>query len=159
MDTSQIISLEDELNDCIADQQEEAQIEPTHGSPKNSNTPSKHSKEIVEVPEIVLEDEFIGWIANQQEETKVELTLGSPKKSNTLAIGIKFDCDESTYEFYKEYAHRIGFSVRKHFVKRGNAGQIIRRTFSCSKEGERVVDKRRENASYRRPISRIGCLA
>ena len=38
MDTSQIILLEDELNDCIADQQEEAQIEPTHGSPKNSNT-------------------------------------------------------------------------------------------------------------------------
>ena len=159
MDTSQIILLEDELNDCIVDQQEEAQIEPTHGSPKNSNTPSRHSKEIVEVPEIVLEDEFIGWIADQQEETKVEPTLGSPNKSNTPAIGMKFDCDESAYEFYKEYAHRIGFSVRKHFVKRGNAGQIIRRTFSCSKEGERAVDKCRENASYRRPISRTGCLA
>ena len=62
MDTSQIILLEDELNDCIVDQQEEAQIEPTHGSPNKSNTPSKYSKEIVEVPEIVLEDEFIGWI-------------------------------------------------------------------------------------------------
>ena len=36
---------------------------------KNSNTPSRHSKEIVEVSEIVLEDEFIGWIANQQKET------------------------------------------------------------------------------------------
>ncbi|KAF3962827.1 hypothetical protein CMV_012711 [Castanea mollissima] len=159
MDTSQIILLEDELNDCIADQQEEAQIEPTHGSPKNSNTPSRHSKETVEVPEIVLEDEFIGYIIDQQEETKVELTLGSPNKSNTPAIGIKFDCDESAYEIYKEYAHRIGFSVRKHYVKRGNAGQIIRRTFSCSKEGERAVDKRRENASYRHPISRTGCLA
>ena len=34
MDTSQIILLEDELNDCIADQQKEAQIEPTDGSPK-----------------------------------------------------------------------------------------------------------------------------
>ena len=50
---------------------------------KNSNTPSRHSKEIVEVPKIVLEDEFIGWIADQQEETKVELTLGSPNKSNS----------------------------------------------------------------------------
>nr|XP_023918547.1 protein FAR1-RELATED SEQUENCE 5-like [Quercus suber] len=159
MDTSQIILLEAELNDCIADQQEEAQIEPTHASPKNSNTPSRHSKKIVEVLEIVLEDEFIGWIADQQEETKVERTLGSPNKSNTPAIGMKFDCDESAYEFYNEYAHRIGFSVQKHFVKRGNMVQIIRRTFSCSKEGERGVDKRRENASYRRPISRIGCLA
>nr|XP_023914115.1 protein FAR1-RELATED SEQUENCE 5-like [Quercus suber] len=158
MDTSQIILLEDELNGCIADQQDKAQVEPTHGSPNKSNTPSKYSKEIVEVPEIVLEDEFIGWIPDQQEKAKVEITPGSPNKSNTPAIGMKFDCDDSAYEFYKDYAHRIGFSVRKHFVKRGNVGQIIRRTFSCSKEGERVFDKRRENASYRCPISRTGCL-
>ena len=72
---------------------------------------------------------------------------------------MKFDCDDSAYEFYKDYAHQIGFSVRKHSVKRGNVGQIIRRTFSCSKEGERVFDKHRKNASYRRPISRTGCLA
>ena len=136
MDTSQIILLEDELNGYIADQQEKAQVEPTHGSPDKSNTPSKYSKEIVEVPEIVLEDEFIGWIPNQQEKAKVEITLGSPNKSNTPAIRMKFDCDDSAYEFYKDYAHRIGFSVRKHSVKRGNVGQIIRRTFSCSKEGE-----------------------
>ena len=75
MDTSQIILLEDELNDCIVDQQKEAQIEPTHGSLKNSNTPSRHNKEIVEVLEIVLEDEFIGWIADQQEETIMALIL------------------------------------------------------------------------------------
>ena len=159
MDTSQIILLEDELNGCIADQQEKAQVEPTHGNPNKSNTPSKYSKEIVEVPEIVLEDEFIGWIPDQQEKAKVEITPGSPNKSNTPAIGMKFGCDDSAYEFYKDYAHQIGFSVQKHSVKRGNVGQIIRRTFSCSKEGERIFDKRRENASYRRPISQTGCLA
>ena len=136
MDTSQIILLEDELNGYIADQQEKAQVEPTHGSPDKSNTPSKYSKEIVEVPEIVLEDEFIGWIPNQQEKAKVEITPGSPNKSNTPAIGMKFGSDDSAYEFYKDYAHRIGLSVGKHSVKRGNVGQIIRRTFSCSKEGE-----------------------
>ncbi|KAL0016007.1 hypothetical protein SO802_003076 [Lithocarpus litseifolius] len=70
MDTSQIILLEDELNGCIVDQQEEAQVEPAHGSPNKSNTPSRYSKEIVEVLEIVLEDEFIGWITDLQEETK-----------------------------------------------------------------------------------------
>ena len=84
----------------------------------------------------MLEDEFIGWIPDQQEKAKVEITPGSPNKSNTLAIGMKFDCDDSAYEFYKDYAHRISFSVQKHSVKRGNMGQIIRRTFSCSKEGE-----------------------
>ena len=49
MDTSRNILLEDGLNDGIADQQEEAQVEPSHGSPNKSNTPSRHSKEIVEV--------------------------------------------------------------------------------------------------------------
>ena len=53
MDTSQIILLEDELNGCIADQQEDAQVEPTYGSPNKSNTPSRYSKEIVEVPNCV----------------------------------------------------------------------------------------------------------
>ena len=84
----------------------------------------------------MLEDEFIGWIVDQQEEAKVELTPGSPNKSSTPAIGMKFDCDDSAYKFYKEYAHQIGFSVLKHSVKQGNVGKIIRRTFSCSKEGE-----------------------
>ena len=153
MDTSQIILLEVELNGCIANQQEKAQVEPTHGSPSKSNTPSKYSKEIVEVPELVLEDEFIGWIPDQQEKAKVKITPRSLNKSNTPAICMKFDCDDSAYKFYKDYAHQIGFSVRKHSVKRGNVGQIIRRTFSCSKEGERVFDKRRKNPSYRRLIS------
>ena len=72
---------------------------------------------------------------------------------------MKFDCDDSAYEFYKDYAHQIGFSVRKQFIKRGNMGQVIRRTFCCSKEGERGVDKRQEQVHFHRPISRVGCLA
>ena len=101
----------------------------------------------------MLEDEFIGSIVDQQEEAKLVLMPGSPNKSNTPAIGMKFDCDDSAYKFYKEYAHRIGFRVLKHSVKRGNVGQIIRRKFSCPKEGEQIFDKRRKNASYCRPIS------
>jgi hypothetical protein len=74
-------------------------------------------------------------------------------------IGMKFDCDDSAYEFYKEYAHRIGFCARKQFVKRSNLGIVQRRTFCCSKEGKRVVDKWKEQVSFHRPISRVGCLA
>ena len=70
----------------------------------------------------MLEDEFIGWIPDQQEKAKVEITPGSSNKSNTPAIGMKFDCDDSAYEFYNDYAHRISFSVWKHSVKRGNVG-------------------------------------
>nr|POE71265.1 release factor glutamine methyltransferase [Quercus suber] len=87
MDTSQIILLEDELNDCIADQQEEAQIEPTHGSPKNSNTPSRHSKEIVEVPEIVLEDEFIDVLQGDSiHRIKTKPIVGHPKRRLKSAL-------------------------------------------------------------------------
>ena len=72
---------------------------------------------------------------------------------------MKFDCDDTVYEFYKEYAHRIAFSVRKHFVKRAKMGQVKRRAFCCSKEGEQVFDKRHVNAAFRLPNSRVGCSA
>ena len=61
---------------------------------------------------------FIGfWI---QEEVQVETAHGSPytlsrhnKKIEAPIIGKKFDGDDSAYDFYKQYAHRIGLSVRK----------------------------------------------
>nr|POF15089.1 hypothetical protein CFP56_51175 [Quercus suber] len=52
MDSSQSSVLENELSVVIVDQQEEAQVEPTHGSPSRSNTPSRHDKQNVEVPKV-----------------------------------------------------------------------------------------------------------
>ena len=66
----------------------------------------------------MLEDEFIGWIPDQQEKAKVEITPGSSNKSNTPAIGMKFDCDDSAYEFYKDYAHRI-FEILLELIVQG----------------------------------------
>nr|XP_023916993.1 protein FAR1-RELATED SEQUENCE 5-like [Quercus suber] len=66
------------------------------------------------------------------------------KEIKAPMIGMKFDCDDNAYEFYKQYAHRMGFSVRKQYVRRGSVGHIKTRTFCCSKEGERAIDKRRE---------------
>ena len=66
---------------------------------------------------------------------KSSIAIDTPK------IDMKFDCADSAYEFYKDNAHQIGFSVWKPFIKRGNMGQVIRRTFCYSKEGERGVDK------------------
>uniref|UniRef100_A0A2N9GWH9 SWIM-type domain-containing protein n=1 Tax=Fagus sylvatica TaxID=28930 RepID=A0A2N9GWH9_FAGSY len=117
-----------------------------------------------------VENELNDGIIDQQKEAQLEVPNGSPNKSNipnrdnknnveVPKIGMKFDCDDSAYEFYKEYAHRTGFSVRKQFIKRGKTGQIKRRTFVCSKEGERGADKRREQVSFHHPISRVGCLA
>jgi zinc finger SWIM domain-containing protein 3 len=44
-------------------------------------------------------------------------------------------------------------------VKRTKSGLVKRRTFCCSKEGKRVVDKRREQVYFHHAISRVGCLA
>lgn len=41
------------------------------------------------------------------------------------------------YDFYKDYAHRIGFSVRKHLVKRANSILV--------KRGEHFVARKRVN--------------
>jgi hypothetical protein len=73
MDVSQSFGVENELNDGIVDHQKEAQVELPNGSPNKSNTPSRHNKQIVEVP----------------------------------TIGMKFDCDDSAYEYYQGYAQRI----------------------------------------------------
>ncbi|KAF3968345.1 hypothetical protein CMV_007751 [Castanea mollissima] len=48
MDSSQSSVLDNELSVVIVDQQEEDQVEPTHGSPSRSNTPSRHDKQNVE---------------------------------------------------------------------------------------------------------------
>ena len=74
-------------------------------------------------------------------EAKVNQTLHVHKFTEVPKIGMKFECDDSAYKFYKEYAHQIGFSVKKQFVKRTKLGFVKRRTFCCSKEGTRVADK------------------
>ncbi|XP_065636333.1 protein FAR1-RELATED SEQUENCE 5-like [Quercus suber] len=97
-----------------------------------------------------------------QEEAPIDGSPNTPSKHKEIkapTIGMKFDCDDSAYEFYKQYAHRMGFSVRKQYVRRGSAGDVKRRTFCCSREGERVIDRRREQVSFHHPISQIGCLA
>ncbi|XP_055961887.1 protein FAR1-RELATED SEQUENCE 5-like [Mercurialis annua] len=73
-------------------------------------------------------------------------------------FGMKFDSEESAYAFYKIYAHKLGFSVRKQYLKRVD-GQIRRRTFCCSKQGQKSVDKRCEQVKSEHPISRVNCLA
>ncbi|KAK3040030.1 hypothetical protein RJ639_028361 [Escallonia herrerae] len=49
-------------------------------------------------------------------------------------IGMEFDSEQYAFDYYSEYAHRIGFSVRKQHVKK-RAGIVARRTLCCSKEG------------------------
>ena len=66
---------------------------------------------------------FIGfWI---QKEAQVEPIDGSPntpskhnKEIKAPKIGMKFDCYDNAYEFYKQYAHKMDFNVRKHYIRK-----------------------------------------
>jgi len=51
-------------------------------------------------------------------------------------LGMIFDTLKDVEEFYKSYAHEVGFSVRVGQHKKGNEEILIKRYY-CSREGYR----------------------
>lgn len=74
-------------------------------------------------------------------------------------MGMKFSSIEETYQFYCNYAAKVGFNVRKKYHKKKKNGVVSRAVFCCSKEGFRQVNKRKEFVYFTRPSSRVGCEA
>lgn len=85
--------------------------------------------------------------------------LGDPANESWVPkIGMEFEDDEAAYQFYINYATGIGFSVRKHLVKRRASGVIYSRTYVCHKEGFRRK-KDEQQGRCAKPYDRTGCLA
>ncbi|KAI0528558.1 hypothetical protein KFK09_001100 [Dendrobium nobile] len=78
-------------------------------------------------------------------------------------VDMEFEDDEEAYEFYINYAARIGFSVRKHLVKRRTSGIVYSRTYVCHKEGQsrKSNELKRDHQHVRgpKPYERTGCAA
>ncbi|KAG0483046.1 hypothetical protein HPP92_011130 [Vanilla planifolia] len=77
-------------------------------------------------------------------------------------VNMEFEDDDEAYEFYINYAASIGFSVRKHLVKRRTSGLVYSRTYVCHKEGQsRKSEQRRDQQPVRgpKPYDRTGCAA
>ncbi|EEE67214.1 hypothetical protein OsJ_24332 [Oryza sativa Japonica Group] len=82
-------------------------------------------------------------------------------------IGMYFETEEDAYEFYKAYAARLGFVVRKSNKSKNSRHTVTRRLFVCSKQGFRQEPKKppQDEAAAasppppRCPDSRTGCLA
>ncbi|EAZ03950.1 hypothetical protein OsI_26086 [Oryza sativa Indica Group] len=78
-----------------------------------------------------------------------------------------FETEEDAYEFYKAYAARLGFVVRKSNKSKNSRHTVTRRLFVCSKQGFRQEPKKppQDEAAAasppppRCPDSRTGCLA
>ncbi|RZR81777.1 hypothetical protein BHM03_00008073 [Ensete ventricosum] len=82
-------------------------------------------------------------------------------KSWAPKIDMEFENDEKAYQFYNEYARRIGFDVRKAWINRKASGVIISRTYVCYKEGFHGNKKNESQVQQHRLRSseRTGCHA
>ncbi|XP_043687841.1 protein FAR1-RELATED SEQUENCE 5-like [Telopea speciosissima] len=86
-----------------------------------------------------------------------------------LCIGKYFANANDAYEFYNNYAWKMGFSVRKSKVKRSRKrkegmdeeGDVLSRMYVCSREGFKDYKDRRQEGKdvTRRADSRVGCPA
>nr|KYP70189.1 Protein FAR1-RELATED SEQUENCE 4 [Cajanus cajan] len=72
---------------------------------------------------------------------------------------MEFETEDAAYNFYNDYAYKVGFSVRISKGHKDKYGKIVNRVFCCSCERYRGKDKREDNVKNPRPQSRFGCLA
>ncbi|XP_058113785.1 uncharacterized protein LOC131256763 isoform X2 [Magnolia sinica] len=124
--------------------------------------------EEAEQEELVKEDEKLDEelkLENLQDESHVQETGQelSVKTDDDLdkepKLGMEFTSEEDAYEFYNKYAGKVGFSVRRAWIRRSDDGIITTRIFCCCKEGKKREDKRTDQVKYHRPATRTDCLA
>lgn len=74
-------------------------------------------------------------------------------------LGMVFSSEEEAYKFYKDYATKMGFRVRKGKTQRLTDGTIRKRYLYCSAQGFRSENKSGKVRKYQRKQTRIGCDA
>ncbi|KAJ8638669.1 hypothetical protein MRB53_012936 [Persea americana] len=105
--------------------------------------------------------EYMGQKPNSAEsEPPLEVdpcpTLGG---DSSPRLGMRFNTADDAYTWYNDYARRVGFSVRiNHQEKSRRDGEVISRSFVCSREGQRREKLNREKRRKVEP-TRIGCQA
>ncbi|CAL9198936.1 unnamed protein product [Musa hybrid cultivar] len=90
---------------------------------------------------------------------KEQFAVSDPRDKLEPRVGMEFDDDEQAYQFYNEYARRVGFSIRKQHLTKNKSGQVTFRRFVCYREGyyrNRPFDK---DAKILRTDGRTGCNA
>ncbi|XP_022860685.1 protein FAR1-RELATED SEQUENCE 3-like [Olea europaea var. sylvestris] len=72
-------------------------------------------------------------------------------------VGIKFQDENEVFEFYKNYAYQVRFSVRKRNSRKGEYGVVHYVTFTCSQEGHRTSGS--NSILKPQPTIQTGCKA
>ncbi|CAN1186996.1 Protein FAR1-RELATED SEQUENCE 5 [Linum perenne] len=81
-------------------------------------------------------------------------------------VGMEFDTEAESVEYYSAYAQRMGFGLRVRDHLRGREGFIVRRTMVCTKEGYKKEKRSQRKTPSKRQLGlprpdplRIGCKA
>ncbi|XP_050365561.1 protein FAR1-RELATED SEQUENCE 5-like [Argentina anserina] len=86
------------------------------------------------------------------EQSKEDL-LWTPK------YNMEFDYEKAAYDFYNDYGHHVGFSIRRDGCGGGKYGVLTTRNFVCCKESEPGKDKRDDLTKNPIAQTRTGCGA
>jgi zinc finger SWIM domain-containing protein 3 len=73
-------------------------------------------------------------------------------------VGMSFKSEEEAYEFYNNYAGKMGFSIRNSHSKLRSDKTIYKKHIVCSSEGERGAHSKHDTAKQN-SITRSGCDA
>ncbi|KAK7287559.1 hypothetical protein RIF29_00840 [Crotalaria pallida] len=74
---------------------------------------------------------------------------------------MQFVDNEVAFEFYRRYAKKRGFDVRRNQLKRGKNGNLLWQSFACSNQGFRLAEHvgREDCKRSERKLTRYGCKA
>jgi hypothetical protein len=90
-------------------------------------------------------------------ETNTSHTNNEIEEEKSPELGIKFDNVDELFSYYKRYAARKGFSVRKRNSKKGPNEKLRKVTFTCGREGGRASET--TNPLKSQPTMQIGCMS
>ncbi|KAL4189761.1 hypothetical protein AMTRI_Chr08g208760 [Amborella trichopoda] len=102
--------------------------------------------------------EYSGSREHDVDQTTSNPSMEDPRPTDEVPEeGMQFESHKAAYEFYNDYAQRMGFSVRVYSTRRSRKdGSVITREFVCSKEGHRF---KKGEGKRSRPATRLGCKA
>lgn len=94
-------------------------------------------------------------VTNDENEVANDRVGGDDVKMSE--VGMMFNDENDTLDFYKHYAFQVGFPVRKWNSKKGVDGVMRYVTFTCGREGRRSYGS--SNSLKQQPTSQTDCRA
>ncbi|ONI01005.1 hypothetical protein PRUPE_6G116200 [Prunus persica] len=68
-------------------------------------------------------------------ETGLENTMSPEETTQEPKVNMIFNTADEVLDFYKKYANRVGFQMKKRSSKKGDCGELKYVTLSCSRSG------------------------